>query len=168
MQIKTEKSLLFWFVFFSLLSGALIFQSSLLSSGEKYSFVPYLTLPPLVFVFLYHDGFSSLYLLLFMSFLSSAFSPLPVSSLFLIYFLYFLLVFFIKNFFFKSSFLFFILVFTFSFVFPYLFDLTYNFSIKDFSFSTSLFYFFKAIMTLILSFLLFPFLKKYFQENTRF
>lgn len=169
MKIKTEKSLLFWLVFFGLLSAALIVQSSFLPGEKSYSFIPYLTLPAIVFFFLHQDSLSSLCLLLFISFLSGAFSSLPVSSLFFVYFSYLFLVFFIKNlFFFRSSVLFFLLVFIFSFFFPYFVDLIYNFSIKDFSFSTNLAYFFKAIMTLALSFLLFPIFKKYLQENAGF
>ena len=166
MSIKTEKPLLFWFVFLSLLSGALFLQSAFLPNGEKYSLIPYLTWPPIVFFFLYHNSLSSLGLLFFMSVLSSIFFSLSVPVLFILYLSCYLIVFLIKSFFLSQSpRLFFILVFTTSFCFPYLVDLAYDFSINDFSFSTSLFYFSKAFATLILSFLIFPLLKKHLQNR---
>ena len=168
-KIKTKNLWLFWLIFLSFLSFALIFQSSFLPLGERYKFIPYLTLPAVVFFFLHHNNMSSLWLLLFMSFLSSAFSPLPFSATFFLYLLCLLTVFLIKNFFFfKSSFLFFILAFTVSLLFPYFVDLTYDLSIDDFSVSTGLNHFVKAISTLVLSFMLFPFLRKYLQERTGF
>lgn len=166
MKTKTKSSWLFWFAFLGLLSGALILQVSFLPKGEGYKFIPYLTLPAIVFFFLHHNIFSSFCLILFMSFLSGAFSPLPVLSLFVLYFLCLLIVLFVKNFFFfKSSFLFFSLVFTVSLFFPYMVDLSYELAIKDFSLSTNLLYFVKAVVTLVLSLLLFPFLKKHLQEK---
>lgn len=144
-------------------------QSSLLLESERYNFIPYLTLPAIVFFFLHHDGLSSLVLSFFMSFLSSAFSSLPILSLFFIYFLCLLIVFFVKSFFFfKSSLVFFILVFTISLLAPYLADLSHNFSTNDFSFITSLLYVLKATTTLVLSLLLFPVFKKYLQVNSEF
>ncbi len=152
-----------------LLSSGLIFQTSLLPSGEKYNYIPYLTLPVIVFFFLHQNNFPSLFLLLFMSFLSGAFFPLPFSSLFFLYFSCFFIIFLIKGlFFFKSPFLFFALVFIVSLIFPYLVDLIYDFSINDFSFSTNLFYFVKAVMTLFLSFLLFPILKTQLKKTEGF
>ena len=169
MQIKIKSKVFFWFVFLSLLSCALIFQTAFGRSEMSHSLMPYLTLPVIIFFFLYHKPLPSICLLLFMSFLSSAFSSLSTPLLFFLYFLYFLIVFLIKKFFFsKSSILFFVLVFIFSLFFPHLFDLAYNFSINDFSFSTNLFYFLKATTTLILSFLLFPVFKKHLQESEGF
>ena len=167
MKTKTKSSWMFWFAFFGLLSGVLILQISFLPKGDGHKFIPYLTLPTIVFFFLHHNIFPSFCLTLFMSFLSSAFFPLPLPSLFFIYFLCLLTVLLFKSlFFFKSSLLFFILVFTVSLFFPYLADLSYELSINDFSFSTNLLYFVKAVMTLVLSLLLFPFLKKHLQERT--
>lgn len=165
--MKNEKPFLFWFAFLSLLNLTLIFQTAVLPPGG--AFVPYLIWPPVVFFFLYHDSFSSLILLFFISLLSSLFLSLSVPAVFLVYFLFFVSVFLIKHLFFsKSPTLFFILVFTISWIFPYSIDLSYDFAIGDFSSSTSLFYFSKACMTLLLAFLLFPFLKKYLQSPPLF
>ena len=169
MNLKTEKPLLFWCIFLTLLSCALIGQSAFLPAGGQYNWGPYLIWPPMVFFFLYHNSISSLLLLSFMSVLSSIFFSLSTLSVFFLYLFCFVTVFSIKTFFFsKSSLLFFILVFLISFFFPYLADLAYDFSINDLSLAASLFYFSKAFATLILSFLLFPFLKKHLQDNSGF
>ena len=163
-----KTSWLFWLSFLGLLCCTLIVQSSFLPSlFETDNFIPHLTLPVIVFFFLYYDGFLSLGLLLFMSFLSAAFSTASVPSLFFVYFLCFLTVSFVKGFFFfKSALLFFILVFIVSFIFPYFVDFIPDFSINDLSFSTNSFYFIKAFMTLFFSLFLFPILKKYLKDKT--
>ena len=167
--MKSKNSLSFWFVFVSLLSATLVIQSAFLPNGEKYSLTPYLTWPPLLFFLLYHNNLSSLCLLFVMSLLSNVFFSLSVLSLFILYIFCFLIVVFVKLFFFsKSPLLFFILVFVISFCFPYFVDLSHDFSINDYSLSTSLFYFSKASATLVLSFLIFPFLKKYLQPRSDF
>lgn len=161
--------MVFWFVFLSLLSAALIVQSAFLPNTKNYSLIPYLTWPPLLFFLLHHNSISSLSLLSAMSLLSNVFFSLPVLLLFILYFFCFLIVVFAKLFFFsKSPLLFFALVFAISFCFPYLVDLAHDFSINDYSLSTNLFYFSKASSTLILSLLLFPFLKKYLQTQSDF
>ena len=166
MSIKTEKPLLFWFVFLSLLSGALIVQSAFLPNEENYSLIPYLTWPPIVFFFLHYNSLSSLGLMLFMSVLSSIFFSLSVPVLFILYLVCFLSVFLIKSFVLsQSSRLFLTLVFIISFCFPYLVDLAYDFSINDFSLSTSLFYCSRAFATLVLSFFLVPLLNKQLQNK---
>ena len=168
MNIKTEKSFLFCLVFLSLLSGALMIQTSFLPVGGLSRFVPYLTWPPLVFVFLYHSGLTSLGLLVFVSVLSGVFFSLSIAFLFFLYLLCFFIVFFIKNFSARSPVLFFISVFVISLFFPYLLDVAYDFSINDFSWNSSFFYFFKSLSTLLLSFPLFPLFKKYLQPPTDF
>lgn len=167
--MKTNRNpWLFWFSFLGLLCCALIVQSSFLKgTSETYNLIPYLTLPAVVFFFLHYNSFLSVCFLLFMSFLSAAFSTAAVPSLFFVYFLCFLIVSLVKSFFFfKSSLLFFILVFTISLIFPYFVDLIPDFFINDFSFPINLLYLIKAFMTLLLSLLLFPILKKYLKEKT--
>lgn len=165
MNIQTENQGLFWLTLFIGLSLALIIQSSFLPLGESYSLSPYLIWPPLLFFFLHHNSLSSLILLFFTSLLSSIYFSLPLLSLFLLYFICFLLVSFVKQIFFsKSPLIFFALTFVISLIFPYLVDLAYDFSIDDLSLSTNLFYLSKAFSTLILSVLLFPFLKRYLQN----
>lgn len=167
--MKTRNPLLFWFLFLVCLSGALIVQSAFLPNSNIYSWIPYLTWPPVIFFFLYHSPISSLALSFFMSLLSSVFLSLSVFSLFFIYLFCFLVVFLIKNFFFsKSSRLFFVLVFVVSFCFPYLVNLAYDFSINNLSLSVIFFYFSKSFMTVILSLLLFPYLKTYLQYSSDF
>ena len=169
MKINSEKPILFWSIFLGLLSSALIFQSAFLPSGGKYSLIPYLTWPAVIFFFLYQNSLFSLGLVFFISLLSSVFFSLPIPLLFGLYLLSFFIISFIKNFFFyKSSFLFFVLVFLFSLFFPFLVDITSHLSFSYFSFSLFWFYFLKAFATLLLSFLLFPLFKNYLQENIRF
>lgn len=166
MTIKNKNSPLFWFTFLLLLSGVFIIQTTLLSNSGTYSFIPYFIWPPLIFLFLHKNIWTSTFLVLFISILSGAFSYLSVPSLFLLYFLLFLCILFTKNFFFSDSpTSFFILVFITSWIFPYFVDWIHRLSIDDFSLTTSIFYLSKALATLALSIILFPFLKKQFQQK---
>ena len=166
MKLKNKNVFLFWSIFCTLLLCLLVLQTSLEPRGIRYSWTPYFTLPALIFCFLYYNVFSSLILLIFMSFLSSAFSPLPVPSLFFVFCFCFFIVIFLKFFFLsKSYFLFFVLTFLISLFFPYIIELSYFFSINDFSLHNALFTFLKAFMTLLFSIITFPVLKKYLQES---
>ena len=82
MKPKNKNVFLFWSIFCAILLCLLVLQTSLEPRGMRYSWIPYFTLPALIFCFLYYNVFSSLNLLVFMSFLSSAFSPLSVPSVF--------------------------------------------------------------------------------------
>ena len=161
MKVKTEKLFLFYLFFLGFLTLLMMIQSAFLPSG-RYSFMPYLIWPPLILLFLRQKLWVSLYFLLFISTLSCFFLSLSAPVLFCLYLFCFLLVLLIKSFFLsRPAFLFFSLVFSLSFIFPYLIDLGYDFSINDLSLFTIFFNLLRALSTLILSFLFFPFLKKH-------
>ena len=154
---------MFWTVFFLVLFGFFILQSSVLSFALKPMFVPYILWPPLLFVFLYKSWQTAFILLSFISVLSSVFLSLSIPVLFFIYLFFFAVAVIIKQFFFSKSFAFFVsLSLIFSFLFPYFIEGAYGLSKLSFSSSVFLFYFYKSLITCVLAGCLFPVLKKYF------
>ena len=121
----------------------------------------------MVFFFLQNKAFPSIFLVIFLSGLSSVFSPLSAPAFFFIYSLDLIIISITKIFFFhKSYLLFFILLFLLSFTFPYLYNLAQNPSNLILSLHSAGFYFLKALSTLTLGAVLFPIFKKHLQTQT--
>ncbi len=167
MKANNEKPVVFWLIFLSLLTIAFMFQSAVFLG--KYNGWPYLVWPPVLYFFLHYKGLSSLFFLLFVSLLSSLFLSLSLIKIFCLYLFCLWMISFVKILFFsKSSALFFVFVFAFSFCFPFLTALAYDFSMDSFFLNSVPFYFLKAFSTLILAFLMFPFLKKWLSPPASF
>ena len=152
-------------LFLTLLCLAVIFQITFGKNGIKYMVTPYFFLPVVIFFFLRNKAFPSIGLCLFIGILSSAFSSLSTPTLIFIFLLLFLFILFIKQiFFYKSTLLFFTLVALFSYLFPFLPRLIHEFPQNHFFFLNEI-SILKTLMTLIISFILFPFLKTYLQKG---
>ena len=164
MNFKQE--LFFWLLFLSFLTLALLIQISF--GYHSIQFTPYITLPAIIFFFLYHKTSSSVLLALFMGFLSSAFSSLSAPLLIFFFLSLLVLILFIKQFFFYKSFLLFLfLVFLFSLWLPSLYRLTHELSWKEFILPDTPAVL-RAFCTLLLSLVLFPPLKQHLQKVEAF
>ena len=162
--MQTKNNFFFWIFFLSLLSLALILQITL-AQGAKSIMTPYLFLPLILFFFLHNKASPSIGLSLFIGTLASAFSSLPAPNLILLFLFLFLFILLLKQiFFYKSSLLFFSLVALFSLLFPFLALLFQGFPKND-TFFLNKIHLLRTITTLIASFVMFPFLKKYLPQR---
>jgi len=164
-KLNYKKNIFSWIIFIVLLILLVSLQNSFLPLFLPSFCIPNFLWPALFYFFLYKSFSSALFLLIFISLLSSAFLSNSFPNLFLIYISGFITLMFLKKIFlFHSTLIFFILSYIFSFSFYFLIEK--SFFLEKLSFWNHIvFYFSKSLITGILSVLQLPLLKRYFPKS---
>ena len=159
---KHKRGILSWTALGFLLIILAILQNSLLAVFLKASLIPHFLWPPLFYCFLQRSFLESLFLMLFISSLSSVFLSHSAPQLCLIYLSGFIAFMLLKKILLsQSSAVFFILTLIFSFYFSFLIEKSF-YTLDLSTWTHIVFYFYKAVVTSALAVLLLPLLKKHF------
>ena len=170
MKTNWKKVFTFWSLLLIVISSLFIIQTSFLPTVlYKYSLIPQLTFPLIIYFFSQKKLLSSILLTFFVSLISYSFSEIPVSHFLISYFTFCVLTqISYKLYYGNKKYLFLALLFIASFLFPMLTKLLSDISSTNFYFSPNLIgLFFNASITVFLGFFIYPFLQKYINEKAQ-